>query len=219
MTSPSSKHKPYTTGARPSTTAAKANVHMSSGGWIRTITATDYAWAGNDNTDSDPEVLVAFRGSGSLQGWYAHTYWANTVAISQATPAAIDLHVHFSENVTVTGNPTVTITNDQGGTGGGGTAATVVCTWVSHYNSIAHIGLFRSAVPSANHLKEGDVLHLGANALALAGGTIKDAGTNTNSLISSLADVGYNGGVNRGGDIAADGSTIELGGPRAIVLA
>ena len=219
MTDPTSRHKPYRTGARPSTTAAKANVHMSSGGWIRTITATDYAWAGNDNTSADPEVLVAFRGSGSLQGWYAHTYWANTVAISQATPAAIDLHVHFSENVTVTGNPTVTITNDQGGTGGGGTAATVVCTWVSHYNSIAHIGLFRSAVPSANHLKEGDVLHLGANALALAGGTIKDAGTNTNSLISSLADVGYNGGVNRGGDIAADGSTIELGGPRAIVLA
>ena len=219
MTDPTSRHKPYRTGARPSTTAAKANVHMSSGGWIRTITATDYAWAGNDNTSADPEVLVAFRGSGSLQGWYAHTYWANTVAISQATPAAIDLHVHFSENVTVTGNPTMTITNDQGGTGGGGTAATVVCTWVSHYNSIAHIGLFRSAVPSANHLKEGDVLHLGANALALAGGTIKDAGTNTNSLISSLADVGYNGGVNRGGDIAADGSTIELDGPRAIVLA
>ena len=219
MTDPTSRHKPYRTGARPSTTAAKANVHMSSGGWIRTITATDYAWAGNDNTSADPEVLVAFRGSGSLQGWYAHTYWANTVAISQATPAAIDLHVHFSENVTVTGNPTITITNDQGGTGGGGTVATVVCTWVSHYNSIEHIGLFRSAVPSANHLKEGDVLHLGANALALAGGTIKDKGTNTNSLISSLADVGYNGGVNRGGDIAADGSTIELDGPRAIVLA
>ena len=219
MTDPTSRHKPYRTGARPSTTAAKANVHMSSGGWIRTITATDYAWAGNDNTDSDPEVLVAFRGSGSLQGWYAHTYWANTVAISQATPAAIDLHVHFSENITVTGNPIITITNDQGGTGGGGTAATVVCTWVSHYNSIEHIGLFRSAVPSANHLKEGDVLHLGANALALSGGTIKDKGTNTNSLISAAADVGYNGGVNRGGDIAADGSTIELDGPRAIVLA
>ena len=219
MTDPTSRHKPYRTGARPSTTAAKANVHMSSGGWIRTITATDYAWAGNDNTSADPEVLVAFRGSGSLQGWYAHTYWANTVAISQATPAAIDLHVHFSENVTVTGNPTVTITNDQGGTGGGGTAATVVCTWVSHYNSIEHIGLFRSAVPSANHLKEGDVLHLGANALALAGGTIKDQGTTTNTLLTSAADVGYHGGVNRGGDIAADGSTIELGGPRAIVLA
>ena len=219
MTDPTSRHKPYRTGARPSTTAAKANVHMSSGGWIRTITATDYPWAGNDNTDADPEVLVAFRGSGSLQGWYAHTYWANTVAISQATPAAIDLHVHFSENVTVTGNPTMTITNDQGGTGGGGTAATVVCTWVSHYNSIEHIGLFRSAVPSANHLKEGDVLHLGANALALAGGTIKDQGTTTNTLLTSAADVGYHGGVNRGGDIAADGSTIELGGPRAIVLA
>ena len=40
MTSPSKLHKPYTTGARPSTTAAKANVHMTGGGWVRTITAT-----------------------------------------------------------------------------------------------------------------------------------------------------------------------------------
>ena len=38
---------------------------MTGGGWVRTITATDYAWAGNDNTDADPETLVAFRGSSS----------------------------------------------------------------------------------------------------------------------------------------------------------
>ena len=37
-----------------------------------------------------------------------------------------------------------------------------------------------------------------------AGGTIKDEGTNTNSIITAAADVGYNGGrPNRGGDIAA----------------
>ena len=63
MTDPSRLHKPYTTGARPSTAASKNNVHMTKGGWVRTITATDYAWAGNDNVNSDQEVLVAFRGS------------------------------------------------------------------------------------------------------------------------------------------------------------
>ena len=66
------------------------------GGWVRTITATDYAWAGNNNTNADPEVLVAFRGSGSTTRFlYAHTYWVNAVAISQATRVALDLHVHF----------------------------------------------------------------------------------------------------------------------------
>ena len=101
MTSPSSKHKPYTTGARPSTTEAKANVHMTAGGWVRTITATDYAWAGNDNTSADQEVLVAFRGTAE-QGWYAYTYWV-TKTPSEATPVAISVHVHFQEQVDVTG--------------------------------------------------------------------------------------------------------------------
>ena len=43
MSDPTRLHKPYTTGARPSTTTAKGNVHMTKGGWVRTITATDYA--------------------------------------------------------------------------------------------------------------------------------------------------------------------------------
>ena len=214
MTSPSSKHKPYTTGARPSTTAAKANVHMSPGGWVRTITATDYAWAGNDNVSADQEVLVAFRG-GAENGWYAYTYWANAAAISNTTRVAITLHVHFQERVDVTGNPTITITN---GKQGSGTATTIVAPYLS--GTGGHRLLFRSAVPGANHLKEDDILYLGINALALAGGTIKDAGTSTNSLISNAAvDGGYNGSPNRGGDMATDNTTIQLDGPRVAVNA
>ena len=215
MTSPSSKHKPYTTGARPSTTAAKANVHMSGGGWVRTITATDYAWAGNDNADSDPETLVAFRGSSSIQGFYAYTYWVNTTAISESTRVAIDLHVYFQENVTVTGNPTITITN---GKQGSGTATTLTATYVS--NTLKHRCLFRTAVPSANQLKEDDILYIGINALALAGGTIKDEGTSTNSIITNAAvDGGYHASPNRGGDMATDNTTIQLDGPRVAVNA
>ena len=215
MTSPSSKHKPYTTGARPSTTAAKANVHMSGGGWIRTITATDYAWAGNNNVNATPETLVAFRGSSAIQGFYAYSYWVNTTAISESTRVAIDIHVHFNENVTVTGNPTITITN---GRQGSGTLASINAVYVS--NTVKHIALFRTAVPSANQLKEDDILYIGIDALALAGGTIKDEGTNTNSIITNAAvDGGYNASPNRGGDIATDNVTIELDGPRVAVNA
>ena len=214
MTSPSSKHKPYTTGARPSTTAAKANVHMSGGGWVRTITATDYAWAGNDNTSSNPEVLVAFRGAGTIQGFYAYTYWV-TKTPSEATPVAISVHVHFQENVTVTGSHTITITNTKDG---GGSATTKVATYVS--GTGGHRLLFTTAVPSANQFKEDDLLYIGINALALAGGTIKDAGTATNSLISNAAvDGGYNASPNRGGDMATNNTTIQLDGPRVAVNA
>ena len=218
MSDPTSLHKPYTTGAEPSTTASKANVHMSPSGWVRTITATDYAWAGNDDTNSDEEVLVAFRG-GAENGWYAYTYWYNASAISNTTRVAITLHVHFQERVTVTGNPTITVTNDKLGSGGGGSQATVVCTYTT--GSGGHRLTFVSAVPGNNHLRAGDVLHIGANALALAGGTIKDFGTTTNTLITSATDVGYHGTQNKGGNqaITSTGTTpVALAdGPRVIV--
>ena len=215
MSDPTSRHKPYTTGAQPSTTAAKANVHMSGSGWVRTITATDYAWAGNNDTNSDPEVLVAFGGSHALQGFYAYSYWVNAAYISQSTRVAIDIHVHFQERVDVTGNPTITITN---GKQGSGTATTIVAPYLS--GTGGHRLLFRSAVPGANHLKEDDILYLGINALALAGGTIKDAGTSTNSIITNAAvDGGFNGSPNRGGDMATNNTTIQLDGPRVAVNA
>ena len=213
MTSPSSKHKPYTTGARPSTTAAKANVHMSGGGWVRTITATDYAWAGNNNTDATPETLVAFRGSSALQGWYAYTYWV-TKTPSEATPVAISVHVHFQEQVDVTGSPTITITNTKDG---GGSATTKVATYAS--GTGGHRLTFTTAVPSANQFKEDDLLYIGINALALSGGTIKDAGTSTNTIITNAAvDTGYHGSLNRGGNYTTAGVAIA-DGPRLIVEA
>ena len=213
MTSPSSKHKPYTTGARPSTTAAKANVHMSGGGWIRTITATDYAWAGNNNVNATPETLVAFRGSSALQGWYAYTYWV-TKTPSEATPVAISVHVHFQEAVDVTGSRRITITNTKAG---GGSATTKVATYASGTGH--HILTFTTAVPSANQFKEDDLLYIGIDALSLNGGTIKDAGTATNSIITNAAvDTGYNGSLNRGGNYTTAGVAIA-DGPRLIVEA
>ena len=222
MSDPTSKHKPYTTGAEPSTTAAKANVHMTGGGWARKITAAAgatradiqaaYAWAGNDDVNSDEEVLVAFRGAAE-NGWYAYTYW-HTKTPSEATPVLIDVHVHFSETVTITGSPTITISNTKAG---GGSATTLTATFLSLHNSF-HYATFRTAVPSANQLKEDDILFIGINALSLNGGTIKDRGTTTNTIISSASDVGYNGSVNRGGNYTTAGVAIA-DGPRLIVEA
>ena len=212
MSDPTSKHKPYTTGAEPSTTEAKANVHMSPSGWVRTITATDYAWAGNDDTNSDQEILVAFRG-GAENGWYAYTYWV-TKTPSEATPVAISVHVHFQEAVDVTGSPRITITN---GKEGGGSATTKVATYAS--GTGGHRLTFTTAVPSANQFKEGDLLYFGIDALSLNGGTIKDAGTSTNALITNAAvDTGYRGSLNRGGNYTTGGVAIA-DGPRLIVEA
>ena len=224
MSDPTSLHKPYTTGARPDTTAAKANVHMSGSGWVRTITTASgatradieaaYAWAGNDDTNSDPEILVAFGGSHAIQGFYAYSYWVNTALISEGTRVAVEILVHFQERVDVTGNPTITVTN---GKQGSGTLTSLVCPYLS--GTGGHRLLFKSAVPSANQLKEDDILYLGINALALAGGTIKDAGTSTNSIITNAAvDTGYNGSLNRGGNYTTAGVAIA-DGPRLIVEA
>ena len=183
---------------------------------VRTITATDFAWAGNDDANSDPEILVAFRGAHALQGFYTYTYWY-TKTPSQATPVLIDVHVHFSENVTVTGTPQITISNTQGGVGGGGTAASLTASYTS--GSGGHRLVFRTGVPSANQLKENDILFIGINALSLNGGTIKDHGTSTNTIITNAAvDSGYHGSANRGGNYTTGGVAIA-DGPRLIVEA
>ena len=212
MSDPTRLHKPYTTGAQPSTRAAKNNVHMTAGGWVRTIVSDDYAWAGNNNTSADAEVLVAGSDWTAETGWYAYTFWPSQTP-SEATPVVITVHVHFDETVTVTGNPTITITNTKAG---GGSATTKVATFTTlHANK--HRMYFVTAVPSANQFKEDDVLYIGANALALAGGTIKDEGTTTNTIITSASDVGFYGSTNWGGNMSTTAGTSESNGPRLLV--
>ena len=159
---------------------------------------------------------MAFRGAHARQGFYTYTYWY-TKTPSQATPVLIDVHVHFSENVTVTGTPQITISNTQGGVGGGGTAASLTASYTS--GSGGHRLVFRTGVPSANQLKENDILFIGINALSLNGGTIKDHGTSTNTIITNAAvDSGYHGSANRGGNYTTGGVAIA-DGPRLIVEA
>ena len=132
MSDPTRLHKPYTTGAEPSTGAEKASVEMVGGGWGRKITATQFAWAGNDDQNSDPEILVAFRGLDSHTAWYTYSYWVNALLGYSATTfnggGTISVNVHFSEQVDITGTPRLTITNNQTG---GGSAATLSLIHIS----------------------------------------------------------------------------------------
>ena len=211
MSDPTDKYKPYRTGALPKTAAEKKNVHLGPGGWQRSITADDYAWAGNDNTSSTPEVLVAFNGLEET-GWYAYNHWA-TPTHSAGAHLPIDLHIHFNEGVDITGTPTCRINNGQQGSG---TLAFILASFVSMLPGYTHIALFRTANPSLNQFKAGDVMYLPANALALAGGTIKDAGTNTATQISSAADKGYRGTYNKNGNANHLNTTVPPVGSRVL---
>ena len=209
MTSPSDLHKPYTTGAQPKTGAEKASVEMTGSGWVRNITATQFAWAGNDNTSADPEILVAFRGA-KHTAWFAYAFWyplARTASgtgsssgkqYSAAAPAAITVHVHFNEKVTVTGTPQLTITNDQAG---GGSLASIV----ANYNAGTTTDrlTFVTAVPSAGQFVAGNHMSLGVNCLSLNSGTIKDTGSVVAAVIAnSVSDKGNKGTYNKGGNVS-----------------
>ena len=115
MSDPSSLHKPMWP-----TPAQKKNLEMTTSGWVR---KAGTPFTGNDNSSADPEILVAFNGTG-ITGWIS-TFWWITTAPSEGTPVAISIDVYFQENMTVTGTPTLTITNDKAG---GGSVATVTCS-------------------------------------------------------------------------------------------
>ena len=66
----------------------------------------------------------------------------------------------------------------------------------------------------AANLSTNDILNINTNAMALNGGTIKDAGTATVTTITNVANQGAQGGVVTGGNRAAATDTAETDGPR-----
>ena len=201
MSDPTKLFKPYRTGAEPSSDADKANVHMTHSGWVRKVTATS-PWGGCDDVDADPEILVAFRGAG-VQGWFSYVYW-NASSYSAAAHPVIEVHVHFSENVTITGTPFITITNNQAGSG---TLASINAAYTASGSS-TNWKRFITADPTLNQFKVNDVLLIGANALDLNGGTIKDTSDGTtNTIITAASDVGYQGTSHQNGNLNAAGGT------------
>jgi len=167
------------------TTAEKLEVSASSKGWIREAGGI---LSGNDNTSATPEVLVALRGLAVKLGAADITEITFvTAAFDKSAGGNIDVLVRFNEAVDITGTPRVSITNGNQGTGTGRGPHLANYLSGTGSNEIT----FRCTIAAANAATNADdVLVIGANAMALNGGTVKDAGTTTVSAITNVAGIG-----------------------------
>ena len=167
------------------TTAEKKEVFASAKGWVREAGSI---LSGNDNTSATPEVLVALRGLAVKLGAADITEITFvTAAFDKSAGGNIDLLVRFNEAVDITGTPRVSITNGNQGTGSGRGPHLANYLSGTGSNEIT----FRCTIAAANAATNADdVLVIGANAMALNGGTVKDAGTTTVSTITNIAGIG-----------------------------
>lgn len=167
------------------TTAEKKEVFANATGWVREAGS---AWSGNDNTDADPELLVAISGLAVSIGAADITEieWISS-SFDKSDGGTLSVRVRFNEAVDVTGTPQLTITNDT-------PARNVVANYTAGTGSNELV--FSKVIAAGNAATDADdVLSIGANALALNGGTVKDKGTNTASTITNAAGIGSAAGT------------------------
>ena len=122
MSDPSMLHKPYTTGARPSTVAQKKNVTATGSGWVRVQDADSYEYSGNDNPNATPEILVAIRNlAARLTPVVSGFTWTSPAGdqLDKSAGGTLTVLAHFSQAVVVTGSPTLSVINDNAGSGSG----------------------------------------------------------------------------------------------------
>ena len=193
MSSPSSESKPYTTGARPWSAAQKKNVIATSSGWVRVQDSDSYKYSGNDNPNTTPEVLVAITNLAAkltpvVSGF---TVASSPTAMSVAAGFTLQVTVHFSQAVVVTGTPQVTMVNGQEG---GGSAATKVLSYAS--GTATEELLFTLAIAGGGStISPDDVMGVLANCTSLNSGTIKAVSDAENATITNTAALGLAGGV------------------------
>ena len=169
------------------TTAQKKQVFANASGWVLEAGSS---LSGNDNTDADPEVLVAI---GELSTSIGE---ADITEVEMVTTTAdksdgftISVRVRYNEPVDVVttgGTPTLAVTNGNEGTGTGRGPHSLSYASGTGTNEL----IFSLAIAAANAATNADdVLTVGAQSIALNSGTIKDAsGTASDaSLVISSA--------------------------------
>ena len=186
MTDPSMLHKPYTTGARPSSVAQKLNVTATSSGWVRVQDADSYKYSGNDNPATTPEVLVAIRNlaarlTPAISG-FSWTSPVPPVPFDKSEGGNLRITAHFSQAVKVTGVPTLTVVNDQ--------RANHTLLYIS--GTTTEELLFSLTIAANNAATSaGDILSVGVNAMAQAGGsTILAVSDDEAAAITNVAAIG-----------------------------
>ena len=168
------------------TTAQKKEVFADTTGWVVEGGST---MTGNDNTSAAPEILAAIGGLTTKIGAADITgvEWITTAA-DKSAGFTLSVRVRWNEAVTVTGNPTLAVTNGNQGTGSGRGPHTLVYASGSGSNEL----VFSLAIAAANAATNADdVLTVAAQTIALAGGTIKDTADGT--TVSARAISGAQG--------------------------
>jgi len=154
------------------TTEEKKNVIATQAGWVRKAGTAE---SGNDNSSADVEVLAAISGLSVSIGQATITYvdWTSSVAtFDKSAGFTLSVTVGYNEAVTVTGSPTIAITNGNQGSGSGRGPHTLVYASGSTTNAL----VFTLVIAAANAATNADdVLTLGAQNVLLPGGaTIVD---------------------------------------------
>ena len=191
MTDPSMLHKPYTTGARPSSVAQKLNVTATSSGWVRVQDADSYQYSGNDNPDATREILVAIRNlAARLTPLISGFTWTSPAddQLDKSAGGTLTIVAHFSQAVVVTGSPTISVTNDNAGSGSGRGPDVLVYASGTTTEELTFSLVVAAASATHNAL---DVLYLGANVMAqVSGSTIKAVSDAEAATITNLVAVG-----------------------------
>ena len=172
------------------TTAEKKQVFANSSGWVLEAGSS---LSGNDNTSAQPEVLVAIGELATSIGAadVTEVEWITTAA-DKSAGFTLSVRVRYNEAVTVTGSPTIAVTNGNQGSGSGRGPPTLPYASGTGTNEL----VFTLAIAANNNATNAsDVLSIGTNPMNLNSGTIKDAGTNTASTITSAASIGTAAGT------------------------
>jgi len=162
------------------TTAQKKEVYADSSGWV---VEGGSAMTGNGNTNAAPEILACIGGLAVAIGAadVTEVEWITTTA-DKSAGFTLSLRVRYNEAVTVTGSPTIAVTNGNQGSGSGRGPHTLVYASGTGTNEL----VFSLAIAAANAATNAnDVLVVGAqNILKPGGATMKDTGTTTNSAVA-----------------------------------
>ena len=155
------------------TTAEKKEVFANASGWVREAGS---ALSGNDNTDADPEVLVAIGElSTSIGAADITEVEMVTTTADKSDGFTISVRVRYNEPVDVVttgGTPTLAVTNSNDGTGSGRGPHSLSYASGTGTNEL----IFSLAIAAANAATNADdVLSVGAQTIALNSGTMKDA--------------------------------------------
>ena len=165
------------------TTAQKKQVFANASGWVLEAGS---ALSGNDNTDADPEVLVAIGDlSTSIGAADITEVEMVTTTADKSEGFTISVRVRYNEPVDVVttgGTPTLAVTNGNEGSGTGRGPHSLSYASGTGTNEL----IFSLAIAAANAATNADdVLTVGAQSIALNSGTIKDAsGTASDAAVA-----------------------------------